>query len=50
MSVAFCSLQGNHLDCLKWLIEEGGVSLVVAGAGGETLRHHAAFHGQVGAA
>ena len=40
-------VQGGHLECLKSLIEEGGVSLTVVGAGGETLLHHAAFHGQV---
>ena len=39
--------QGGHVDCLQWLMEEGQVPLEVKDAGGETLIHHAAFHGQV---
>ena len=41
------SLQGGHVDCLQWLVEEGRVPLQVRDAGGETLMHHAAYHGQV---
>ncbi len=40
-------LQGDHLDCLQWLVGEGQVPLAVKDADGETLMHHAAFHGQV---
>ena len=35
------------MECLEWLVEEGGVTLMVPDAGGETLLHHAAFNGQV---
>ena len=35
------------MECLKWFVEEQGIPLTVPDAGGETLIHHAAFHGQV---
>ena len=35
------------MEVLQWLVEEGKVPLVVRDAGGETLVHHAAHHGQV---
>ena len=39
-------LQNGHLECVKWLVEEAGVPMVVRDSGGETLLHYAAFHGQ----
>ena len=45
--MCLCYFQGGHLECLKFLVEEMGVALTVPDAGGETLLHHAAFHGQV---
>ena len=38
--------QNGHLECVKWLVEEGGVPMVVPDSGGETLLHYSAFHGQ----
>lgn len=38
--------QNGHLECVKWLVEEGAVPMVVSDSGGETLLHYAAFHGQ----
>ena len=38
--------QNGHLECVKWLLEEAAVPLVVRDSGGETLLHYAAFHGQ----
>ena len=35
------------MECVKWLVEEAGVPLIVSNSGGETLLHYAAFHGQV---
>ena len=35
------------MECLQWLVEEGKVPFQVRDTGGETLMHHAAFHGQV---
>ena len=38
------------MECLQWLVEEGKVPFQVRDTGGETLMHHAAFHGQVSTA
>ena len=35
------------MECIQWIVEEWKVPLEVRDAGGETLIHHAAFHGQV---
>eukprot|EP00731_Ephydatia_muelleri_P000789 Em0001g789a len=43
---AMLAIQGGHVECLQYLIQEGGVPLEVKDAGGETLLHHAAYHGQ----
>ena len=32
---------------MRWLVDETDVEMVVPDAGGETLLHHAAFHGKV---
>lgn len=43
---AMLAVQGGHVECLQYLVQEGGVPLEVKDAGGETLLHHAAYHGQ----
>ena len=35
------------MECLQWMVEECKVPLEVRDTGGETLMHHAAYHGQV---
>ena len=43
-------VQGGHVECVQWMVEECKVPLEVRDTGGETLMHHAAYNGQVGVA
>ena len=46
-SVIWYVVKGGHVECLQWMVEEYKVPLEVRDTGGETLMHHAAYHGQV---
>ena len=47
IDISYHLVQGGHVECLQWMVDECKVPFEVRDTGGETLMHHAAYNGQV---